>query len=246
MNRKRTSSRIAHLLFFSSEYVMSSRLSISSMLSVDSSRSSIQLPHQIQETVATDANDSISSDQASLGNSLPIFAPTEAEDANGNHDLEENEEATASIVSTKKPAKERTSLFKQKTLTSASTIFDSFDTDLTRAYQRLEATLAKSLLEPKRMETMTNSIDSQLADMRLMIDCEKNCSLLESRTRSAHGLANDRQFQSMLSECDTYLMKLLFEQYLNANAILANESSKNKSVSFSFGKLSLSGDDWSI
>ena len=228
------------LTFFFSEYVVSSRLSISSTISAESNRSSLQLPpYPVPEYISIDENDGITFDQASLTNSLPTFSPTETEGANGNHVPAGDGEASASIVitpSTKKPTKEKPSLFKQKSTTSAGTLFDSFDNELIRAYQRLEASLAKSLLETKRPGAMINSIDSQLADIRLMIESENYCTLLEGRARRPQGLANDRMFNSVLNECDTYVMKLIFEQYLNANGIFGNESSKNKSVRFSIGR----------
>ena len=178
-----------------------------------------------------DENESILSDQTSLTNSLShslTFSPAENDETETNNN---DAEASALIVvhtPSPEPKKSRPSLFKQKTLPS-NPIFDTFDSDLTRAYYRLENLLSKSSSQDsKRFDSLINSIDSQLADIRLMIDCEKDCSLLESFRRNSSGSTQDRQFKSTLNDCHQQILKLIFEQYINANTIMTQENGKNK------------------
>ena len=89
-----------------------------------------------------------------------------------------------------KATKSRPSLFKAKTITTAN-LFDSFDSDLTRALHRLENSISKHELESKGNTPLISSIDSQLADIRLMIECEKDCSLLGNQRNYPNGATND-------------------------------------------------------
>ncbi|CAF1525777.1 unnamed protein product, partial [Rotaria sordida] len=67
--------------------------------------------------------------------------------------------------------KARPPLLKSKTITTTN-LFDSFDSDLTRVLHRLETSLSKPTLDPKGFNTLISSIDSQFADIRLMINSE--------------------------------------------------------------------------
>ena len=125
----------------------------------------------------------------------------------------------------------RFSIFKDKNL-SAANLFQLFDGDITRVFHQLEANLTKHVLESEKyktfesgaFETYATPINSQLADIRLMIDCEKDCSLLENQNQQLH----DRILKFVLNEFDMRVMLIVLDQYLKANANLTTEVGKNK------------------
>jgi hypothetical protein len=218
------------ILFVVSNYVRSSRPSISSMASVDSYHSINQplTPIKLQDSISNDDSASVASDSASLTSSLPTFNAVGDDLPDDNDD----DEAVAQISIITTPSsdqtkKSRPSLFKTKTISTVNP-FDTFDTDLTRALRCLENSLSKQALESKGTDTFISSIDSQLADIRLMIGCEKDCSLLENQGRYPTRYANDRGFKSVLNEFDMRVMQILFDQYLKAGVILGIEAAKNK------------------
>lgn len=192
-----------------------------------------QLSHKLQETISNDDSISSLSDRVSLTNS---FNGMSTLTSSGNHPIDENidgEDSTGSITinltqSTDGTAKKsRPTLFRSKTLASTN-LFDSFDSDLKRALDRLETNLTKLSLEPKGFDTFVSSIDSQLADIRLMINSEKDCSLLETEVKYSNGLDNDRVYKSVLIQFDTRVMQIIMNHYLKATTIVGQESAKLK------------------
>ncbi|UJR26188.1 hypothetical protein I4U23_007531 [Adineta vaga] len=142
--------------------------------------------------------------------------------------LDDEDESSASIEitttqSTKKPKK----LFKSLTLSTA-TIRDQFDTDLTRASHCLQSNLTKHAAEAKNTNGIISSLDSQLADIRLIINSEDNCSLLDSHEISRHGYNQDQIYKCALNEFDMRMMLILFNQYSKVNTILSAEVAKDK------------------
>jgi len=202
---------------------MSSRPSISSMASVDSYPSLLAL--KVHDSSSTDGNGSLTPDQTSLNDSLngsSTFSAVPPDD--------ENEDTQRSSTNQSK-----FSLFKDKNI-STTNLFHLFDGDLTRTFHRLETNLTKHVLESEKSNTFesrgfnsyASPIDSQLADIRLMIDCEKDCSLLENQGKYRHGFLHDRVFKSVLNELDMRVMFNLLNHYLKANVNLTIETGKNK------------------
>ncbi|CAF2042514.1 unnamed protein product [Rotaria magnacalcarata] len=217
----------------SSEYIASARPSFSSITSLDGCHSLSQPASlfKLQESISHDDNSSVTSDPPSLTNSFngtPIFKPLAPDTPD---EVVKGEDATATITinltqsNDQTIKKARPPLLKSKTITTTN-LFDSFDSDLTRVLHRLETSLSKPTLDPKGFNTLISSIDSQFADIRLMINSEKDCTLLESKY--SNGLDHDRMYTSVLNEFDMRIMKIVFNQYLNASPILNNESLKTK------------------
>ncbi|CAF2358097.1 unnamed protein product [Rotaria sp. Silwood2] len=218
----------------SSDYAGSSRPSFSSIVSLDSyhslpqSLSSVILEHSL----SNDDTASVASDPTSLTSSLNGISTFQAIGTDTPDD-DDDDEATASISinitksNDQSINKSKPPLFKTKTLPTPN-IFDSFDSDLTRTLHRVENNLSKITLESTRLDTITSSIDSQLADIRLMINDEKDCTLLENQSKHHNGFINDRVFTSVLNEFDMRIMQILFNQYLKSNTILSIEATKNK------------------
>jgi hypothetical protein len=172
-----------------------------------------------------DGNGSLTSDQTSFTesfNGIPTFGAIPSED--------DNEETKGA---SKNPSK--FSLFKDKNMPTTN-LFHLFDGDLTRIFHSLEANLTKHLLESEKSNTLesrgfnnyASPIDSQLADIRLMIGCEQDCSLLENQGNYRHGFLNDRVSKSVLNELDMRVMLNLLNQYIKANVNLTTEAGKNK------------------
>ncbi len=215
----------------SSDYISSYRPSISSMASFDSYQtlSHPLAPFKLPDSISNDGSGSTPSDHMSLTDSTNgtlIFNATTPDTP----DIDEEVNVpvgidTKSSNDLKKVSK--LSLFKDKTMQTTN-IFDSFDSDLTRVLHRLENSLSKYTLESKGFDAYISSIDSQLADIRLMIDCEKDCSLLENQGKYRYSFVNDRIFKSVLNEFDMRIMLILFNQYLKANINLGIETGKNK------------------
>ncbi|CAF3328118.1 unnamed protein product [Rotaria socialis] len=217
------------------EYIASARPSFSSIASSDGYHSLSQPASlfKLQESISYDDNSSVTSDPPSLTNSFNGTPTFKALAHDSPDEVVKGEDATATITinltqsndqTVKKP---RPPLFKSKTIT-ATNLFDSFDSDLTRALHRLETNLSKSTLDSKGFDTLISSIDSQFADIRLMINSEKDCTLLENQSKHSKGLVHDRMYTSVLNEFDMRIMKIVFNQYLKASLILNNESLKTK------------------
>jgi hypothetical protein len=216
------------LLFYFSEYVISSRPSVSSLVSLDSSHSLPQplSSFKLQDSISIDDSGSVASDSASLSNSLndpPIFQATGTDNPN------DTDEPTASIEittksSTTKPSKKFKPPFLKSLTLSTTHIFDQFEADLTRVSHCLENNLSKYVLESNASNNIISSIDSQLADIRLMINAENNCSLLENQGTHPNGYDHNR----ILNEFDMRVMQIVFNQYSKASVILSIESAKNK------------------
>ncbi len=210
----------------SRDYLLSSRPSISSMISVDSYQLSSP---KLRDSLSTDGSGSMTPDGTSLTdsfNNAPTF------NAISTDIPDDEDEASVSLVFNPKPLNSQTkvsklSLLKDKTIPTTS-LFDSFDSDLTRILHHLENSLTKYVLESGKSNKFVSSIDSQLADIRLMIDCEKDCSLLANQDKCQNGYLNDQIFRSVLNEFDMRVMLSLFNQYLKANANLSLEAGKNK------------------
>jgi len=187
-------------------------------------------PFKLPDSLSSDDSGGMPSDHASLTDSLNgtlAFHPITTDTPDG-----DDEEANVSLgINTKlsnDPIKiSKVSLFKDKKIPTTN-LFDSFDSDLTRVLRRLENDLSKYTVESKGFDTFVYSIDSQLADIRLMISCEKDCSLLENQGKYRHGFVNNRIFKSVLNEFDMRVMLILFNQYVKANINLGIESGKNK------------------
>lgn len=204
------------------------------MISVDSTRTPSNL--RPLESVPSDDNEPIGSDRSSLNNSLNLsasFSPIELDGTTENVKDQGDAEATASIVLSApttpvvEPKRTRPSLFKQKTLPTGS-MFDSFENDLLRTYHRLDTALKKSSSEPRRAETTFTSIDSQWADIRLMMEGEKDCTLFEPSIRNSLGSAAEQRFKTTLNQIYQHIIRHLFEQYMNAQSNVATENAKNK------------------
>ncbi|CAF0721845.1 unnamed protein product [Rotaria sp. Silwood1] len=217
----------------SSDYAGLFRPSFSSIASLDSFHS---LPQslsslKLQPSISNDDSVSVASDPTSLTNS---FNGTQRFQAMGaDTPDEDDDDATASISinpttsndqSIKKP---KPPLFKTKTLPTTH-LFDSFDSDLTRTLHRLESNLSKITLESTKFDTIASSIDSQLGDIRLMINNEKDCTLLENQSKDHNGFINDRILISVLNEFDMHIMQILLNQYLKSSVILGIEAAKHK------------------
>jgi hypothetical protein len=228
INTKLLPHPLSLLLFYFSDYVISSRPSVSSLISLDSSHS---LPQplsslKLQDSISIDDSGSAASDSVSLSNSLndpPIFQ------AIGTGNPDDEDESTASIEittkpSTTKPPKKIKPPFLKSLTLSTTHIFDQFEADLTRVSHCLENNLAKYALESKQSNNIISSIDSQLADIRLMINAENNCSLLENPGIYPNGFDHNR----ILNEFDMRIMQIVFNQYSKAGVILSIESAKNK------------------
>ena len=206
-----------------------SRPSSSSIATVDSFNLSSQ-SLKLQDSISIDDDVSLASDSLSLHNS---FNGPLAFHSIGNDTLDDDDDCTDPSVTLKitpssdQSKKFKAPLFKNKTIATTN-IFDSYDSDLTKVLYRLENDLSKCSLESKRFDTIISPIDSQLADIRLMIDSEKDCSLLESRGTYPNRSSDDRVLKSIFNEFGMRIMQILFNQYLKANTIIGIEAGKNK------------------
>ncbi|CAF4053278.1 unnamed protein product, partial [Adineta steineri] len=231
-----TDGKLDNITIDESDYAPSSyRPSVSSMMSVDSYHT---MPYPLstikqQDSMSLDETGSVTSDSVSLTNSLtgpPVFQGIGADNVIGDDD--DSEDATISIETPTKTSDKSSKKVKRpflKSLTLAtSNIRDSFDTDLTKVLHCLEANLAKYVSESKQSNGIISSIDSQLADIRLMVNSEDNCSLLQSRAVDHNGFNHDRVFKSTLNEFNMRIMLIIFNHYTKANTIVTAEAAKNK------------------
>ncbi|CAF0754356.1 unnamed protein product [Rotaria sordida] len=217
-----------------SDYADSSRPSFSSLAGTESYHSLPQslTSMKLGRSISNDDIVSIASDSILLTNSLNGIPTFHASGTDTPPDDDDDAIASISIntitSNDQSIKKSKPSLFKTKTL-STTNMFDSFDSDLTRALYRLENNLSKITLESTRFDTITSSIDSQIGDIRLMINDEKDCTLLDNQSKYRNGFINDRIFTSVLNEFDMRMMQILFNQYLKSSTILGIEAAKNKS-----------------
>jgi hypothetical protein len=214
-------------------------------MSIIESNGSFSTPYtqmDAQSLTNNDDNDGMTDDQAALSqsfnDSLSTFTSTlnndDGNDDNNDANSVNDEEPMASIDDTSFQSRSTTTrspLTRQKTLPTSS-MFDSFDSELKRAYHRLEPILSKLSIEQKQFDAMQTSIDSQLADIRLMIESEQHCSLMDDSIRYSSSSINDRLINRIWQECDLCIIKLVFEQYLNSHTILSVNMDKSKSVVF--------------
>ena len=183
--------------------------------------------NSLLESVSMDSAESVTPDPGSLTNSLsnPLVF-----DAIGDDD---NEEASASIITYPvRPVPPTTSklkppLTKQSTLPS-SNLSDSFGKDLDRALFRLETAMNKPPVDSRRTSAIVSSSDSSFVDVRLMVDSEKDCSLLSKQSAHLHGFLDDPVFKSVLEQFDLRVVKQLFELYRNANSAVDSDKAKHK------------------
>ena len=179
------------------------------------------------ESLPSEESETAGSETASLSNSFN-FSSIDTNDGNETINEQSLSEPIAAIMTnlpatpSPEPKKTRASFIRQKTLPSTP-IFDSYESELNRAYHRLETALKKTLLESRRSETNLISIDSQAADIRLMIECENDCSFFEIPRRASPG-----RLKNVMSDCDQYIFKRIFENYINASTILTQENGKTK------------------
>lgn len=196
------------------------------MVSVDSYSSlSHPLAPRFQDSVSIDESGSTASDRISLTESISSSVPP-SETGNG--------EGTGAGVVTRSvadhPKSSRFSIFKDKNIPTTN-LFQLFDGDVTRVVHHLEAALTKHIIESENNTTFESygaPLNSQLADIRLMIECEKACSLLENQSQYQHGYLHDRILKYILNEFDMRVMLIVLNQYLKANANLPTESGKTK------------------
>ncbi|CAF1464217.1 unnamed protein product [Adineta steineri] len=112
----------------------------------------------------------------------------------------------------------------------------------TKVLHCLETNLAEYVSESKQPNGITSSIDSQLADIRLMVNSEDNCSLLESRAIDHNGSNHDRVFKSILNEFDVRIMLIIFNNYTKASTIVSAKVAKNKKKPIDARVLKRKGD----
>lgn len=181
----------------------------------------------LQESVSLDSAESDTLDSGPLTDSLnspPVFSAIVESD---------NQEASASIISspvrTLPPvaSKAKPSLTKQSTLPS-SNFTDSFAKDLDRALFRLETALNKPLVNSTRTSAIVSSSDSSFVDVRLMVDSEKDCSLLPEQTNPLHGFLDDTEIKSIVEQFDLRIVKQLFEHHRNASSSIDSDKAKHK------------------
>ena len=200
------------------------------MVSVESYSSlSHPLASRFQDSGSIDGSGSTASDRISLTESISSNVTSSlalSETGNG--------EGTAAGVVARSvadhPKSSRFSIFKDKNI-SATNLFQLFDGDVTRVVHHLEAALTKHIIESenyKSFESYAAPLNSQLADIRLMIECEKACSLLENQSQYQHGYLHDRILKYILNEFDMRVMLIVLNQYLKANANLPTDSGKAK------------------
>ncbi|CAF0978718.1 unnamed protein product [Adineta ricciae] len=211
-----------------SDYTPVYRQSISSMMSTESYNSLPQAVTslKLQESIHNVENCGAASDPGSLTSSFDdslAFQGTEADT------LDDSDERGASIeITTMKTTKKpRKPLLKSLTL-STTTIRDQFDNDVTRVSHVLLTNLTKLAAESNNTNGLIYSLDSQLADIRLIVKSEANCTLLDSQEISRHGYSQDRTYKAALNEFDMRMMLALFNQYIKANTILGAEVAKDK------------------
>jgi len=178
---------------------------------------------KFQDTISIDGSGSTNSDRISLSESCVFHAA---------HDEETDEFNDSGGVilrsSTEQPKLSRLSMLKDKAL-STNSIFHLFESNLAQVLNRLEMNLAKYVLETnqfdsKNLEQFSSSNDSHLIDIRLMIDCEKDCTLIETH----HLFLNDKHLQAILNEFNMRIMLNLFNHYIKANIYLNNECGRNR------------------
>ena len=186
------------------------------------------LSSSLQESVSLNESECATPDPASLTNSLtgPLEFDAIVDD--------DNEEASASIVTrpvrpVPPPAasKARPPLVKQTTL-PLSNLSDSFSKDLDRALLRLQTAMSKPSENSRQASAIVSSSDSSFVDVRLMVDSEKDCSLLLKPNARAHGFFDDPVFKSVVEQCDLHVVKQLFEQYRNASSAVDSDKVKHK------------------
>lgn len=192
-------------------------------MSVDSRISSatdVSLDFRFQESLSVDEYSKKESDDHLFTSSLPTFTATTNE--------EKSDEAMISILpNDSKSTKVKSSSVKPKTASSTS-IFDIFDGELKRAYNRLETAMKITSTQVDPVESLMSSIDDQFVDFQLMLNSENHCSLIDPHSWSSRKISEDPDFQTILNDCDQQVLKILFEQYLNVQNNVSQESSKQK------------------
>jgi hypothetical protein len=197
------------------------------MASVDADQLS---PLKFPDSLSNDDSGSTLSDRISLTDSLnsaPTFQAITTDIPDDNNEEINVSGETDIKLSNDQPTKSKLSLFKDKTITKPN-LLTSFDSNLTRILNCLETNLLKYASESKGFDTYESSIDSQLVDIRLMVDCEKDCSLFENQRKYRYGFINNKIFKSILNEFDMRVMVILLNQYLKANVNISTEAGKNK------------------
>lgn len=187
------------------------------------------LAQRLQDSISIDGSGSTASDRISLTESISSSATF-----NGTVSESGSNEGTAARVVTRtvpdQPKSSRFSIFKDKNI-APTNLFQLFDGDVTRIVHHLEAALTKHVIDSENYKTFENyaaPLNSQLADIRLMIECEKACSLLEIASPSQHGYLHDRILKYILNEFDMRVMLSVLNHYLKANGNLPTESGKTK------------------
>lgn len=206
------------------------------MISVDSYQTlSHPLASRNGDSASIDGSGSTASDRVSLTESITsslIFNSTSLNTSENGHS---KAAAVVTRSSTDESKSSRFSIFKDKNISTAN-LFQLFDGDITRISHQIESNLTKHVLESEKHKTFESGafenystpINSQLADIRLMLDCEKDCSLLENQNQYQHGFVHDRILKFVLNEFDMRVMLIVLNQYTKANANLTAETGKNK------------------
>ena len=193
----------------------------------------IASPLKLLDSPSIDDSISVTSDRSSISNSMNdslTYGKTSIDSPDIERSGNDDNEAVVSIISSPtspdKPIKKsRPPFFKARTIATTH-LFDSFDNDMTRILRCLENDLRQYSLEPNKSDSIISSIDSQLADIRLMISCEKGCSLLENYSIHDDKLTNSRTSKTILNQFDMSILQILLNQYVKANIILGMETGK--------------------
>ena len=204
------------------------RQSVSSMMSTESYSSLPQAVMSLkrQESTSIVESSSGASDPGTLTSSFDDSLEFQGAEADTPDDDDERG-ASIEITTMKTTKKPRKPLLKSLTL-STTTIRDQFDNDVTRVSHVLLTNLTKLAAEASNTNGLIYSLDSQLADVRLMVKSEANCTLLDSKEISHHEYSQDRTYKTALNEFDMRMMLALFNQYTKANTILGAEVAKDK------------------
>lgn len=201
------------------------RQSVSSMMSTDSLPQAVT-SLKLQESISIEENGGAASDPGSLTSSFNDPLVFQGAEADMSDDGSEKG-ASIEITTTKATKKPRKPFLKSLTL-STTTIRDLFDNDVTRTSHVLLTNLTKLAAESSSTNGLIYSLDSQLADIRLLVKTEVNCTLFDSHEISRHGYSQDRKYKSALNEFDMRMLLALFNQYTKANTILNAEVAKDK------------------
>lgn len=209
------------------------RPSISSMSSERTDRSFSQISSQppIHDLLSNDDNISGTFDSASLTRSSS--GNPEFQALRGDTIEEDDQETTGSVsivlpITPDQPKKFRHPLFRNRTIGGTLSRFNTFDSDLSRVLSCLEADIKKSPLQAKEFDITASAIHSQLADIRLMVYDEKDCSLLKTQPKNRKDSVNDKTVKLILEDFDKHVMQIVLNQYKKANSIVNLEAAKQK------------------